>query len=81
MEVEKGTGFLSVRWMDNGRGIEKSIADQLFSAPVVSTRSGGKGEGCYESRKILSRRGGLIRLEETPDGWSTLVYLKLLRTG
>jgi len=81
IDVEINKNFLSLRWMDNGKGIEEDLKNQLFVAPVASTRKNGKGEGCYESRMILSRRGGLIRIEEAQEGWSTVIFIKLLRTG
>jgi len=79
VRVNVDKSFVHVLWIDNGRGISEEVAGQLFVSPVTSSRPGGRGEGCFESRKILVRRGGLIRVEKPPEGWSTAFYIKFLR--
>ncbi len=70
---------LVVRWRDTGRGISDRLSEELFSSPVESSRPGGSGEGLYQSRKILNRRGGLIRYEKPSQGRGTVFVIKMIR--
>jgi signal transduction histidine kinase len=71
--------FLRVSWTDTGWGVPGNIAKDLFNAPVVSTKAGGWGEGCYISRDIMRRRAGVIRYEESNESVGATFIVKLLR--
>ncbi len=55
--------YLVVRWRDTGPGLSGELEDEIFVSPVSSDKPGGMGEGCYQSGRILKRRGGRIRPE------------------
>lgn len=62
----QGRPYLEV--LDSGRGIEKSMADQIFE-PFFTARSGGTGLGLYISRELCElNRATLVHLDRPGGG-------------
>jgi len=55
--------YLVIRWQDTGPGLSPEVEEEIFISPVSSDKPGGRGEGCYQSGRIIRRRGGRIRAE------------------
>ncbi|MDZ7860765.1 MAG: FG-GAP-like repeat-containing protein [Candidatus Krumholzibacteriota bacterium] len=70
--------YLVLRWRDSGEGLPPGMEDDIFISPVRSNKPGGMGEGCYQSGRILARRGGRIRAENTPGGSGTDFIMKIV---
>ncbi|MBN2565966.1 MAG: GHKL domain-containing protein [Candidatus Eisenbacteria bacterium] len=78
ISVEMGSGSITLRVEDTGKGIPESRHERVF-AHGVSDRGGG-GHGLPASREILDRRGGAIVLARSaPDEGAVFeVQLRLL---
>jgi len=70
--------YLVLRWRDTGKGLPPGMEDDIFISPVRSNKPGGMGEGCYQSGRILARRGGRIRAENTPEGSGADFIMKIV---
>jgi two-component system sensor histidine kinase PilS (NtrC family) len=55
--------------IDNGRGIEPDLVDQIFE-PFYTTKSGGTGLGLYISRGICESNQARLNYQPTPGGGS-----------
>ena len=53
--------------MNNGKGIPEDITDTLF-LPMVTGRPEGSGLGLPIAQEIISRHGGIIKVENSPQG-------------
>ena len=53
-----------VRFSDNGRGIDPSVAGTLLE-PFVTTREGGRGLGLFIVRELLDTEGSTIKLSRS----------------
>ena len=53
--------------IDNGKGIPEDITDTLF-LPMVTGRPEGSGLGLPIAQEIISRHGGIIKVENSPQG-------------
>lgn len=72
---EDGQNFVTIRIVDNGRGISKQVRERLFQA-FVTDKPDGTGLGLAQSKKILSLHGGELSLENTSEkGTDFLVKL------
>ncbi|MCK4537242.1 MAG: VCBS repeat-containing protein [Candidatus Krumholzibacteria bacterium] len=80
VEISKDRMFLKVNWLDSGCGIDPEIRDVLFLMDVKSQRPKGKGMGCHNAGQIIRNRQGRVRVEDPPDGWSTMIVMKFIRT-
>jgi signal transduction histidine kinase len=69
---------VSIHWRDTGIGVPDDVREILFVQPVESLKPGGHGEGCFISRQIMKSRGGVIRIEDPSDGYSTVFVVKIL---
>ncbi len=68
-------GDVEIRVVDNGPGIEASIADRLFD-PFSTTKSAGTGLGLAISRTIVQGHGGTIHTQPAqPQGATFVVRL------
>ncbi len=61
---------LSLRVIDEGRGVPKEIYGQIF-LPFFTTRATGTGLGLPVVRRIAEAHGGGVTLLETPGGGAT----------
>ena len=59
--------FHRLCFRDNGPGIEKEIRERIFD-PFYTTRKGGFGLGLAMVHRIVNALGGLIDVEDSPDG-------------
>lgn len=71
--------FAVVKVRDNGHGMSKEfIRDELFR-PFRSTKANGYGIGAYESREMVRRLGGSLKVKSVcGQGTTMTVYLKML---
>lgn len=53
--------------IDNGKGIPRDIIDTLF-LPMVTDKPEGSGLGLPIAQEIISRHGGIIKIEDSPIG-------------
>ncbi|MBD3179638.1 MAG: hypothetical protein GF417_08505 [Candidatus Latescibacteria bacterium] len=70
--------LLVLQWRDTGPGLPAGMEDEIFVTPVSSGKPGGMGEGCYQSRRIMNRRGGRIRAEATSGGSGVEIIMKIV---
>jgi len=63
---------------DNGNGISAEIKDTIF-LPMVTNKAQGSGLGLPIAQEIVSRHGGIILFESSPQGttFSTILPLSL----
>jgi signal transduction histidine kinase len=76
IEMELPEGWVEVRVVDNGRGIDEAIADRLFE-PFMTTRSrdDSSGLGLCVARQIAEQHGGSLTLESADNGASFALRL------
>ena len=68
VEIKNKQSKLIISITDNGPGVDKSIAESLFS-PLTSTKSTGLGVGLYIAKHLANDQfGGNIVLSPTKDG-------------
>jgi two-component system sensor kinase FixL len=74
--MELPEGWVEVRVVDNGRGIDEAIADRLFE-PFITTRSrdDSSGLGLCVARQIAEQHGGSLTLESADNGASFALRL------
>jgi len=71
--------FVKVVIADQGRGIAQSYLDKIFD-PYFSTKEEGSGLGLAVSHSIVTKHGGLIRVESEVDkGTIVTIYLPAVR--
>ena len=68
---------LEIRVADNGVGLPETDRDRI-TEPYVTTREKGTGLGLAIVKKILEDHGGVLNLEDRPDG-GTIVCLTVPR--
>ena len=66
-------GWVGVSVCDNGKGIDRSVADRLFE-PFVTTKSEGMGLGLLITRSIVENHGGRIWSTPNPDRGTTFTF-------
>ena len=71
---ERDGDGLRVTLADNGPGMPKEIADNLF-IPFKTKKEGGTGLGLTITKKIIDLHGGSIRVETGPEGTKFVVKL------
>jgi len=77
----KATGkqeVCEIVFSDNGPGIAKELADQVFQ-PLYSTREGGRGMGLTIARNIVTMHGGSIDVIVDGRRRGTSIRLRLSR--
>lgn len=69
LEMELPEGWVVLRVLDNGGGIDQSVADRLFE-PFMTTRSrdDSSGLGLCVARQIAEQHGGSLTLEPASAG-------------
>lgn len=60
--------------LDNGPGIGKEVQTHLFELLAGSQKKTGMGLGLWLCRHIISRHGGHIRHEATPEGGAQFIF-------
>jgi two-component system, LuxR family, sensor kinase FixL len=65
--------WLVVKISDNGPGLNKDVASQLFE-PFTTTKRDGMGVGLSISRTIIVSHGGRLWHEPAPDGGATFCF-------
>ncbi|MCU0638552.1 MAG: FG-GAP-like repeat-containing protein [Candidatus Krumholzibacteria bacterium] len=81
IEARTDRRHLRLRWLDSGCGIAAEYRESLFKNEVSSGRPGGKGEGCAITGRILNDKQGEAYVDDAPQGWSTLIVIRIVRTG
>jgi two-component system nitrogen regulation sensor histidine kinase GlnL len=62
--------------LDNGPGIPEGMLQSIF-APMVTGRADGTGLGLSISQSIITRHGGVLSCESTPDDTCFTFYLPM----
>lgn len=73
---ETGVDLVEVRITDFGTGLREEIKTSLFE-PYVTTKRKGTGLGLAIVKKIIDEHGGLVMLENNPDGPGTCAIIRL----
>lgn len=75
------TPLVQIRISDRGPGLSRAELEQIFT-PFYTTKDTGSGLGLPICQKIIADHGGLLHLNDRPDGGTTAtVSLPLLRNG
>ncbi len=73
----KGQKTMSVEIRDSGHGIEKHIAEKIFS-PFYTTKKEGSGLGLFLAYQIIAKHGGAIIVDSQPgEGAAFKVFLPI----
>jgi two-component system NtrC family sensor kinase len=69
VELELPAGWVVVRVLDNGPGVDRTVAERLFE-PFVTTRprEESSGLGLAVARQIAEQHGGTLTLEQGSPG-------------
>jgi two-component system nitrogen regulation sensor histidine kinase GlnL len=67
---------LEVQIIDNGPGVDPSIADRLFE-PFATTKSGGMGLGLCVAADIIARHDGRIEVDSAPGRTAFKILLPI----
>jgi signal transduction histidine kinase len=65
--VDRAQSILRVAVVDNGPGVDPSVASKIFQ-PFVTTRARGTGLGLALVQKIVVTHNGRVSLQPEPDG-------------
>ncbi len=65
--VDRAQGVLRVAVIDNGPGVDPSVAQKIFR-PFVTTRARGTGLGLALVQKIVVTHNGRVSVQSEPDG-------------
>ena len=71
--------IVQVDIIDDGKGIEDTLADTIF-LPMVTNKAEGTGLGLPIAQEIISQHGGIIKFESTSAGTVFSVLLPLEQT-
>jgi two-component system C4-dicarboxylate transport sensor histidine kinase DctB len=79
VDMDLPEGWVVVRVSDNGRGVDPTIAGQLFQ-PFVTTKSRDEssGLGLFVARQIVEQHGGTLTVETVSAGASFALRLPAL---
>lgn len=69
---ENDTKFVELKVQDNGHGISEEMLGRIFE-PYVTTKTKGTGLGLAIVKKIIEEHGGIIWMENNPDGGASVV--------
>lgn len=73
----KDQKIMSVEIRDSGEGIEKHIAEKIFS-PFYTTKKEGSGLGLFLAYQIIAKHGGAIIVDSRPgEGAAFKVFLPI----
>lgn len=71
IDVEHDDAWISIKVIDNGRGIPKHQLSEVFD-PFWTTKSTGTGVGLAISNRIIGKMGGLIDIQSEADVGTTI---------
>lgn len=74
--VETGVDYIEVVIRDSGPGISEDIINTIFE-PYVTTKKKGTGLGLAIVKKIVEEHGGLVLLQNNPDGQGSSAIIRL----
>jgi len=69
---ENESRFVELKIKDNGHGISEEMLGRIFE-PYVTTKTKGTGLGLAIVKKIIEEHGGIIWMENNPDGGASVV--------
>lgn len=72
--LKEPQGLITIQVQDNGKGLPVEGRERL-TEPYVTTRVKGTGLGLAIVKKIMEDHGGILRLEDNPQG-GACVYLQ-----
>jgi nitrogen fixation/metabolism regulation signal transduction histidine kinase len=73
---ERGRDFIQVTVRDSGTGLSKDIITTVFE-PYVTNKQKGTGLGLAIVKKIIEEHGGVVWLENNPDGVGACAVIRL----
>lgn len=73
---ERGRDFIEVRIKDSGTGLSRDIINNVFE-PYVTSKKKGSGLGLAIVKKIIEEHGGVVWLENNPDGIGACAVIRL----
>jgi len=73
---ERGRYFIEVRIKDSGTGLSRDIISNVFE-PYVTSKKKGSGLGLAIVKKIIEEHGGVVWLENNPDGIGACAVIRL----
>ena len=73
---EKEVDYIEVAIRDSGPGLSEDIISTIFE-PYVTTKKRGTGLGLAIVKKIIEEHGGLVVLENNPDGPGACAKIRL----
>jgi nitrogen fixation/metabolism regulation signal transduction histidine kinase len=65
VSISRKEGHIICRVADNGKGIPREIAEEIFM-PFFTTRERGTGVGLSYSRQVMHLHGGVIEFDSVP---------------
>jgi len=74
--MDKEVDYIEVLIRDSGPGLSKDIISTIFE-PYVTTKKKGTGLGLAIVKKIIEEHGGLVVLENNPDGPGACAIIRL----
>lgn len=69
--VESG---IEIRFRDSGSGIAPENMERIF-APFFTTKPDGTGLGLAVTRKIIEGHGGVLKIDNNPEGGTTVTVI------
>ena len=74
--MDKEVDYIEVAIRDSGPGLSEDIISTIFE-PYVTTKKKGTGLGLAIVKKIIEEHGGLVLLENNPDGPGACAIIRL----
>jgi len=74
--TDRDVDYIEVAIRDSGPGLSKDIISTIFE-PYVTTKKRGTGLGLAIVKKIIEEHGGLVVLENNPDGPGACAIIRL----
>lgn len=79
LNLSREKGFAIIKVKDNGHGMEQDFIQNELFRPFRSTKKEGYGIGAYESREMIKRLGGKLRVKSEKGAGTTMkVYMRLV---
>lgn len=69
---EHDTPFVELKIQDNGHGVSEEVLGRIFD-PYVTTKTKGTGLGLAIVKKIVEEHGGIIWMENNPEGGASVI--------